>query len=62
MIKKYPFYADYTVAKDVYKTEADATTLAIKAVLICRAEMTDDDVMHSPRRCLRISPSLLRTR
>ncbi|WMJ83667.1 TAXI family TRAP transporter solute-binding subunit [Oscillospiraceae bacterium LTW-04] len=44
MIEKYPFYADYTVGKDVYKTEADATTLAIKAVLICRAELSDDDV------------------
>ncbi|MFV0497542.1 MAG: TAXI family TRAP transporter solute-binding subunit [Candidatus Fimivivens sp.] len=44
MIEKYPFYADYTVGKDVYKTEADANTLAIKAVLICRAELSDDDV------------------
>ena len=44
LIEKYPFYADYTVGKDVYKTESDANTLAIKAVLIVRAEMSDDDV------------------
>lgn len=44
MIEKYPFYADYTIGKDVYKTEADTTTLAIKAVLIVREEMTENDV------------------
>lgn len=58
MIKKYPFYADYTVAKDVYKTEADATTLAIKAVLICRAEMSDDDVYAFTKALFENQPEL----
>ena len=58
MIQKYPFYADYTVAKDVYKTEADATTLAIKAVLIARAEMTDDDVYALTKALFENQPEL----
>lgn len=58
MIQKYPFYADYTVGKDVYKTEADATTLAIKAVLICRAEMTEDDVYALTKALFENQPDL----
>lgn len=44
LIEKYPFFADHVVPADVYNTEADATTLAIKAVLVCREEMSEDDV------------------
>lgn len=46
LIEKYPFYADYTVEKSVYNTAEDAYTLAIKAVLICRAELSEDDVYN----------------
>lgn len=58
IIEKYPYYADYTVDKDVYKTEADATTLAIKAVLICRAEMSEDDVYALTKALFENQPEL----
>lgn len=58
MIEKYPFFADYTVAKDVYKTEADATTLAIKAVLIVRDEMSEDDVYALTKTLFEKQPDL----
>ncbi len=58
IIEKYPYYADYTVGKDVYKTEADATTLAIKAVLICRAEMSEDDVYALTKALFENQPDL----
>lgn len=61
IIAKYPYYADYTVGKDVYKTEADATTLAIKAVLICRAEMSDDDVYALTKALFENQPELAAT-
>ena len=58
IIAKYPYYGDYTVSKDVYKTEADATTLAIKAVLICRAEMSEDDVYALTKALFENQPEL----
>ncbi len=58
IIQKYPYYADYTIGKDVYKTEADATTLAIKAVLICRAELSDDDVYAFTKALFENQPEL----
>lgn len=58
IIAKYPYYADYTVGKDVYKTEADATTLAIKAVIICRAEMSEDDVYALTKALFENQPEL----
>lgn len=58
IIEKYPYYADYTVGKDVYKTEADATTLAIKAVIICRAEMSEDDVYALTKALFEKQPEL----
>ncbi|MEG2203587.1 MAG: TAXI family TRAP transporter solute-binding subunit [Oscillospiraceae bacterium] len=44
LIEKYPFFAPHTVTKDIYNTPADASTLAIKAVLIAREELSENDV------------------
>jgi TRAP transporter TAXI family solute receptor len=58
LIEKYPFFADHTVAKDVYGTEEDADTLAIKAVMVVRAEMSEDDVYALTRALFEKQPDL----
>ncbi len=58
LIEKYPFFADNTISKDVYKTAEDATTLAIKAVMIVRAEMSDDDVYALTKALFEKQPDL----
>lgn len=61
LIEKYPFYADYTIPADVYKTEADATTLAIKAVMIVGAEMSENDVYLLTKALFEKQPELAAT-
>ena len=41
-----PYFTSHTITKDVYKLEEDADTLAVKAVLAVREEMSEDDVYH----------------
>lgn len=58
LIEKYPFFANHTVSKDVYKSDEDAHTLAIKAVIICRAEMSEDDVYALTKALFEKQPDL----
>lgn len=44
LIAKYPFFAAHTVSKDVYGMVEDGQTLAIKALLIVREDMTEQEV------------------
>ncbi len=47
IIEKYPFYAEHTVPAGTYQgMEEDGSTLAVKAVLIARAELSEDDVYY----------------
>ncbi|MEG1942980.1 MAG: TAXI family TRAP transporter solute-binding subunit [Angelakisella sp.] len=51
LIKKYPFYGEFTVTKDVYNTDADATTLAVMATLIARKDL-DEKVVYDITKAL----------
>ncbi|WP_078555248.1 TAXI family TRAP transporter solute-binding subunit [Bacillus alkalicellulosilyticus] len=39
---EYPYYTSYTVESDVYGTDADATTVAVLAMLIVRSDLSED--------------------
>lgn len=42
----YPFYTAFVIPKDVYNTEADIHTVAIKATLVCSAELSEEAVYN----------------
>lgn len=44
--EKYPFYTSVTIPKDVYKTENDINTLAVRALIVCRDDMTEEEVYN----------------
>ena len=44
LINQYPFYSSIIVPKDVYNTEEDTTTVAVRAIIICREDMSEDEV------------------
>jgi len=44
IIRKYPYYSDITVAKDVYKTEEDAVMIGVQNVLIVKRTLAEDTV------------------
>ena len=44
LINQYPFYSSIIVPKDVYNTEEDITTVAVRAIIICREDMSEDEV------------------
>jgi len=44
IIKKYPYYTDITVAKEVYKTQKDAVLIGVQNVLIVKKSMSADTV------------------
>ena len=44
IIKKFPYYTDITVTKDVYKTQKDAVLIGVQNVLIVRKDMPVDTV------------------
>lgn len=44
LIKQYPFYTAVTVPKDVYNTEKDITTLAVRALIVCRDDLNETEV------------------
>ncbi len=42
--EKYPFYTDVVIPKDVYKTENDINTLGVRALIVCRDDLTEEEV------------------
>jgi len=44
IIRKYPYYSDITVAKDVYKTDEDAVMIGVQNVLIVKRSLAEDTV------------------
>ena len=41
-----PYYSEYTIGKDVYATEEDTTTVAVGAVVIAAADLSDADAYN----------------
>ncbi|WP_243385633.1 TAXI family TRAP transporter solute-binding subunit [Bacillus kexueae] len=46
LIEKYPYYAEDTVAAGTYGIEEDATTVAVKAMLVVRDDLDEDTVYN----------------
>lgn len=46
LMEKYSFYTSVNVPADTYNMPADVTTLAVKATLVVRADMTEDEVYN----------------
>lgn len=46
LMADYPFYTVVTIPKDVYKTESDITTLGVRALIVCRDDLTEEEVYH----------------
>lgn len=44
LMTDYPFYTVVTIPKDVYKTESDITTLGVRALIVCREDLTEEEV------------------
>lgn len=44
--KDYPFYTTVVIPKDVYNTEADITTLGVRALIVCREDLSEEDVYN----------------
>ena len=42
LLEACPFYAKYTIGKDVYKTPEDCQTVTVKATLVADASVSDD--------------------
>lgn len=46
LIAQYPFYTKITISKDVYKTPEDINTIAVRAIIICRADLNESEVYN----------------
>lgn len=46
LIQTSPYYKEYTIAKDVYGTPEDVTTVAVAAVVIARNDVSEDAVYN----------------
>lgn len=44
LIADYPFYTKIVIPKDVYKTEEDINTIAVRAIIICRDDLNENEV------------------
>lgn len=44
LISKYPFYTKITIPKDVYNTAEDINTIAVRAIIICRSDLNENEV------------------
>ena len=44
LIEQSPFYAECTIAKDVYGTDSDITTVGVGAVILARNDVSEDDI------------------
>ncbi len=46
LIENCPYYKEYTIAKDVYNTPEDVTTVAVAAVVIARNDVSDTAIYN----------------
>jgi len=46
LVTDHPFYTNITIAKDVYGTEADINTIAVRALIIARADLNEGEVYN----------------
>jgi TRAP transporter TAXI family solute receptor len=44
LVKKYPFYIEFTIPKDTYKTDADTTTAAVMNIMLVDVNLPADVV------------------
>ncbi|MEG1773490.1 MAG: TAXI family TRAP transporter solute-binding subunit, partial [Oscillospiraceae bacterium] len=44
LIKKYPFYVEWTIPKEAYSTKADTTTAAVMNIMLVNKDLSDDVV------------------
>lgn len=44
LIKEYPFYSSIVVPKEIYGTKEDTTTVGVRAIIICRDDMNEEEV------------------
>ncbi len=44
LIERYPFYTNIIIPKDVYKTSEDVNTIGVRAIIICREDLKDEEV------------------
>lgn len=44
LLADYPFYTKITIPKDVYNTEEDVHTIAVRAIIICRDDLNENEV------------------
>lgn len=46
LVTDHPFYTNITIPKDVYGTEADINTIAVRALIIARADLNEGEVYN----------------
>lgn len=46
IMKKYPYYSDITIGKDVYKTDSEAVLIGVQNVLIVKRTLPEDTVFQ----------------
>ncbi|MDO4439045.1 MAG: TAXI family TRAP transporter solute-binding subunit [Eubacteriales bacterium] len=46
LVEECPYYSKDVIAKDVYGTDADTTTVAVGAVVVARDDVSEDDVYN----------------
>lgn len=44
LITSHPFYSKVTIPKEVYNTDKDTETIGVRAIIICRADMNENEV------------------
>lgn len=44
LIAQYPFYTNVTIPKDVYNTADDIQTVGVRAIIICRSDLNENEV------------------
>lgn len=44
LIDKYPFYTNITIPKDIYNTKEDIQTVGVRAIIICRSDLNENEV------------------
>ena len=46
LVEAHPFYTTITIPKDVYNTPEDISTIAVRALIICRADLNEGEVYN----------------
>lgn len=44
LIEQYPFYTNITIPKDVYNTAEDIQTVGVRAIIVCREDLNENEV------------------